>query len=372
MRRQLVPTATQRLAAVRQCRKLVHWVFVNKPGHNLGIAEHTHAVILAPMTHLCIAILRNFVYKNAQFPARPSGSGSLIMIAKNAIRNVGHLEWSRPEAAAKELVAMSTVLTEEQKTFYRNNGYLLGLPPIYSPEEMKEINGELPQLLALLHPGETAKDIREWHETSTYLYDIVMNPRIHDLVEDILGLNFFCWASSFFIKEPFTQSTVGWHQDAYYWPMHPQNSVTVWLAFDDVDEENGAMKIIPGSHLHGVIQHKRSQQTSSILTLELETGTFSDADAVDLKLKAGDVSLHDDRAVHGSPANPSSRRRAGLTIRYSGTNVKNDLAVNPNFKIYMCRGVDEFRHNPVGTPPTQRIARPSFKAVSVEESVTTM
>lgn len=260
-------------------------------------------------------------------------------------------------------------ITDEQKTFYRNNGYLLGLPSIYSAEEMRRLNADLPNLLALLRAGETAKDIREWHESSTYLYDIVMNPKIHNLVEGVLGPNFYCWASNFFIKEPFSKSTVGWHQDAYYWPMHPHNSVTVWLAFDDVDKENGGMKIIPGSHLHGVLQHKQSQRTDSVLTLELETGTFSEADAVQFKLKVGEVSLHDDRCVHGSPANPSQRRRAGLTIRYSGTNVKNDLTVNPNFKTYLCRGVDEYRHNPVGVPPTERFARTSFKAVSIEEAV---
>ena len=105
-----------------------------------------------------------------------------------------------------------------------------------------------------------------------------------------------------------------------------------------------------------------------MLTLELETGTFSEADAVQFKLKAGEVTLHDDRAAHGSPANPSSRRRAGLTMRYSGTNVKNDLSVNPNFKTYLCRGVDEFGFNPVGVRPTQRYGRPLFRAVSIEEA----
>lgn len=259
-------------------------------------------------------------------------------------------------------------LTEEQIAFYRKNGYLLGLPPIYSSAEMQQLNADLPQLLSLLKPGETTKDIREWHETSRYLYDIVMNPKIHDLVEGIFGPNFYCWASNFFIKDPFTKSTVGWHQDAYYWPMQPHNSVTVWLAFDDVDEENGAMKLIPRSHLHGVIKHKRTERTDSVLTLELETGTFQEADAIQLKLKAGEVSMHDDRCVHGSPANPSARRRAGFTIRYSGTNVKNDLSVNPNFKAYLCRGVDEFQFNPAGVPPTERFARTSFKAISREEA----
>jgi ectoine hydroxylase-related dioxygenase (phytanoyl-CoA dioxygenase family) len=259
-------------------------------------------------------------------------------------------------------------LSEDQKTFYREQGYLLGLPPIYTHGEMASLNAELPRLLALLQPGETAKDIREWHETSRYLYDIVMNPKIHDLVEGILGPNFFLWASSFFIKEPFSKSTVGWHQDAYYWPMTPHNTVTVWLAFDDVDAENGAMKLIPGSQKQGMIKHRRSAATDSILTLELERGQVREDQAIQFKLKAGEVSLHDDRAVHGSPANPSARRRAGLTLRYSGTNVKNDLSVNPHFKTYLCRGMDEFRLNPVGPVPTKRFARPDFKAVSKEEA----
>jgi len=259
-------------------------------------------------------------------------------------------------------------LTEEQKAFYQANGYLIGLPPIYTPADMARINAELPQLLALLRPDESPKDIREWHETSQYLYELCLNPKILDLVEGILGPNFYLWASSFFIKEPFSTATVGWHQDAYYWPMAPHHSVTVWLAYDDVDEENGGMKIIPGSHRAGLLKHARHDQTESILTLELEHGTFDEASAVQFKLKAGEVSLHDDRAAHGSPANPSARRRAGLTMRYSGTDVKNDLTVNPNFKTYLCRGVDEFHLNPVGTPPTQRFGRPAFRAVSVEEA----
>lgn len=259
-------------------------------------------------------------------------------------------------------------LSEQQKHSYLENGYLLGLPPIYTGEEMRRMMKDLPQLMALLRSGETAKDIREWHETSRWLFDICMNPKIHDLVEGILGPDFFLWASNFFIKEPHTKEIVGWHQDAYYWPMAPHNSVTVWLAFVDVDEENGAMKIVPGSHKSGVIQHRRSTVTDSVLTLELEKGSFREDTAVSMRLKAGEVSLHDDAAVHGSPANPSDRRRVGLTMRFSGTNVKNDLKINPHFKTYLCRGVDRFKLNPVGVEPVERFARPEFVATSIEEA----
>ncbi len=259
-------------------------------------------------------------------------------------------------------------LTADQKKFYSDNGYLLGLPPVYTGEEMRQLADDLPRLMALLRPEETAKDIREWHETSRWLFDICMNPKIHDMVEGILGPNFYLWASSFFVKEPHTKEIVGWHQDAYYWPMSPHNSVTVWLAFTDVDEQNGAMKIVPGSHKSGVIKHRRSTVTDSILTLELENKSFREDTAVSMRLKAGEVSLHDDAAVHGSPANPSDRKRAGLTMRFSGTDVKNDLNVNPNFKTYLCRGVDRFNLNPVGVIPTERFARPGFTAISIEEA----
>lgn len=266
--------------------------------------------------------------------------------------------------------SMAMSLTPNQQRSFHENGYVLGLPQIYSDEEMEQHNLDLASLMRLLTPEETAKDIREWHEASQWLFDITMNPKILDLVEGLLGPNFYMWASSFFIKEPHTTDTVGWHQDAYYWPMTPHNTVTVWLAFTDVNEENGAMKIVPKSHKSGVIKHQRHDptETNSIITLELETDSFQEDTAVSMNLDRGQISMHDDRAVHGSPANPSDRRRVGLTIRYSGTNVKNDLSVNPHFKAYLARGVDEHRHNPVGVLPTERFGRPMFKAVSIEEA----
>ena len=253
-------------------------------------------------------------------------------------------------------------LTPEQKQSFQDNGYLLGLNPIYTPREMACINADLPQLLALLKDDETPTNIREWHFQSRYLYDIVMNPRILDLVEGILGPNFYIWGSSFFVKPPHSLETVPWHQDAYYWPLYPYNTVTAWLAFDDVDEVNGGMKLIPGSHKGGLIKHRQKDDANATLSLGLADGSDFKADsAVQFKLKAGEISLHDDRAIHGSPANPSNRRRAGLTIRYSSTQVKADLAVSPDFAAHLCRGVDTFGHTPYAPVPTQRFGRHDYR-----------
>jgi len=263
---------------------------------------------------------------------------------------------------------MSKRLTDEQKKLYEANGYILGLPPVYDAQGVQELNQGLSQLMKLLHPGEDAKEIREWHESSRFLYDICTNDTILDYVEDILGPDFYLWGSNFFIKPPRSSSTVGWHQDTYYWPVEPKISATVWLAFEDVDEQNAAMRVVPGSHKAGLLKHSRSTDTDSVLTLELEGGQFREDAAVSLNLKAGQISIHDDKIVHGSLANRSDRRRAGLTIRYSSTIVKCDLSVNPHFKSYLCRGVDTYKHNPVGAIPTQMYGRLERKHVSVEEA----
>lgn len=255
-----------------------------------------------------------------------------------------------------------TRLTTAQQESYHREGYLLGLPAIYSRDEMDRINAELPSLLALLKPGEDSGEIREWHHTSTYLYEIVMHPKILDLVESLLGPNFYVWGSAFFIKPPHSPGTVPWHQDAYYWPLSPCNTVTVWVAFDDVDEANGGMKLIPGSHLGGLIKHRQKDDAHATLSLGLEDGTdFQTDSAVQFKLKAGEISMHDDRAIHGSQANPSDRRRAGLTIRYSGTNVKPDLTISPDFVAHLCRGTDTYGHTPYAPAPTERYARKDYR-----------
>lgn len=266
------------------------------------------------------------------------------------------------------VASMSIIFLSSSWVFKWENGGVIGLPPVLSPQQVRELNDGLDELMKLLRPGEDSKEIREWHESSRFLYDICTNDTILDYVEDVLGPDFYLWGSNFFIKQPHSSSTVGWHQDTYYWPLEPKISATVWLALEDADEGNAAMKVIPGSHKVGLLKHSRSSDTDSVLTLECEGGQYREDLAVSLNVKAGSISIHDDKLVHGFPANHSNRRRAGLTIRYSSTIVKCDLSVNPYFRTYLCRGVDTYKYNPVGVVPTQEFGRLERKHISVEEA----
>ncbi len=252
---------------------------------------------------------------------------------------------------------MTHRLNESQKQFYAEQGYLTGLPAVYDATGVTALNEGIQQLYQLLENGETPTEIREWHEGSQFLFDICTHPQILDYVEDILGPDFFLWASSFFTKDPHTPDIVAWHQDAYYWPLSPPESCTVWLAFSDSDRENGAMRVLPGSHRAGLIRHRKTDDENSALTLECDAGTYREEDEVYLELKAGELSLHDDKIIHGSKGNNSDRPRIGFTIRYSRTNVKCDLSVNPFFRTWHCRGVDRYNHNPRFEPPTEYYGR---------------
>jgi len=248
-------------------------------------------------------------------------------------------------------------LSDDQKRFYTENGYLTGLPPVFDPAELM---AGFEKIKGMLVQDEEPSDIIHWHRCSRWLYDLCANPDILNCVEDLLGPDIILWGSEFIVKAPRSEKTVPWHQDAYYWPLSPHNSVTIWLAFGDVDEENGAMKVIPGTHRGGIIKHRIANE-SSMLSFELESGTYSEADAVTLTIPAGGFTIHDDALIHGSPANLSDRWRIGFVIRYSSTDVKCDLSKNPDFVAYLVRGKDEYKHNPMGIPPTESFARPPYR-----------
>lgn len=246
-------------------------------------------------------------------------------------------------------------LTEEQRFFYEENGYLLGMPPVFTEQYLMDGYNKL---IGMLYEDEIPSDMMNWHLTSRWIYDVATHPQILNYVEGVLGPDFYFWSSDFIIKPPFSEKIVPWHQDAEYWAISEGSSTTVWIAFGDVDEGNGAMKVIPGTHKAGVIKHKIAGD-ASILSFELEDGVFNEADAVSLRIPAGANSLHDDRIIHGSPANKSDRWRIACVLRYTTYEVKADLTKVPTFTTFPVRGVDRFRHNPTGTPPTEMFARPA-------------
>ena len=157
----------------------------------------------------------------------------------------------------------------------------------------------------------------ESHLLFTWLNDLVRHPRILDAVEDAIGPNILCWGSSFFIKEPRNPGFVSWHQDSTYWGLDPADVVTAWVAFTDSTPANGAIRVIPRSHLLDQIPHHDTFRPENLLSRGQEIMVEVDErEATMLPLAAGEMSLHHVRLIHGSDP---IRRTRGASVSPSAT-----------------------------------------------------
>ncbi len=151
---------------------------------------------------------------------------------------------------------------------------------------------------------------------------LVSDDRLLDIAELFVGPNIALFASHYISKPPYDGQPVLWHQDGSYWPLEPMEVVTLWLAIDDSTPENGCMRVIPGTQTMQLQQVRKRTDVANVLGSEMDPALVDESKAVDVILKAGDVSVHHPNIIHGSNANRSPKRRAGLTIRYIPTSTR--------------------------------------------------
>ena len=181
-------------------------------------------------------------------------------------------------------------------------------------------------------------------------------PEILDMVEQLIGPNFALWNSSFFAKPAKFGSKTPWHQDGEYWPVRPLATCSVWVAVDHSTEENGCLRVIPGSHKNRRLRpHDYNGADGLSLPLELKSDEYDESFAENIVLRAGQISLHDVYLVHGSEPNRSERSRRGMTLRYMPTTSVFDRSLDTNKRygrlamsertLYLMRGIDQSKQN---------------------------
>lgn len=245
---------------------------------------------------------------------------------------------------------MSKTLSKHQFGEYQQQGFLFPLPAL-PDSETAELRTKLEQL-ETEHDGQLPAGInRKPHLLLTWLNELIRDPRILDPVEDILGPNILCWGSGFFIKNRNDPARVTWHQDSTYWGLSKPDIVTAWIAFTPSTEENGCMRVIPGTHRLQQLPHRDTFAQDNLLSRGQEISVSVDeSSAVDIVLAPGQMSLHHVMLVHGSEPNRSDLRRIGFAIRYLPTYVKQLAGVQDSATLV--RGKDEFGH--FGLEPVPR------------------
>jgi hypothetical protein len=171
-----------------------------------------------------------------------------------------------------------------------------------------------PERLVSAHiEGKNAEGVRG----SRDFLDLARDPGILDLVEQLIGPDIILWGCQIFCKPGGDGMAVPWHQDGHYWPIRPLATCTVWVALDPSTIENGCLRVVPGSHRGKILyDHMTESRDDIVLNQAVKPGAFDPGAALDIVLEPGQMSMHDVHLIHGSNANRSPQRRAGVAIRY--------------------------------------------------------
>jgi ectoine hydroxylase-related dioxygenase (phytanoyl-CoA dioxygenase family) len=213
-------------------------------------------------------------------------------------------------------------LSSGQVIQYNQQGFIAPLR-IFDQAQIIDIRNYFDNLLdRTVAAGGNSYSISSAHLEYGRVYDLLTHERIVSVVKDLLGENVVGWGSHFFCKMPGDGKAVAWHQDASYWPLSPSGSLTVWLAVDAADRENGCMQFLSGSQHGGHLIWRPSRPEEHNVLNQTVDNVEQYGEPVDNLLRAGEVSLHSDLLLHGSGTNHSNRRRCGLTLRYAPVGVR--------------------------------------------------
>lgn len=135
--------------------------------------------------------------------------------------------------------------------------------------------------------------------------------RAASIARQLIGQSATLDYDQFLAKRPAKPDAVfSWHQDLGYWPTGtPEpHTATCSLALDDADGENGCLRVVPGSHKSELRPHRplhgAGRDDSHVLSIALS----DDDRIVDLPLRRGDITVHDELIIHGSGGNHSEHR----------------------------------------------------------------
>jgi Phytanoyl-CoA dioxygenase (PhyH) len=235
---------------------------------------------------------------------------------------------------------MSKLLTQLQIDNYHKYGYIAPIR-VMPVEQALLLRTRLEEYES--SQGGTLKSAlrHKPHLLFAWLADLVRQEKIVDAIEDLYGGNILVWTSNFFIKDGNDPAYVSWHQDSTYWGLSKPDIVTAWVALSESNHANGAMEVIPGTHVLDQIPHRDTFAKNNALTRGQEVAVEVDqSKAVAIELQPGEMSLHHVRIIHGSPPNSSPNRRIGLAIRYIPTEVRQ---LEGDDSATLVRGVDHFQ-----------------------------
>jgi len=266
-----------------------------------------------------------------------------------------------PEHAAATLIYPEISQTLGDRFFA--DGFLCPVN-VFSPEQAQGYRAELEALERRLSGIKTGNknQLNYPHLLFRFANAICRDEKLLDVVESILGPDILVWGSTFFIKEPKTDTYVSWHQDMKYWGLSDTDGqVSAWIALNNVSQANGCMQFLPKTHLGEMVDHKDTFSDDNFLTRGQEADfTLDEEEIVHIELTAGQASFHHGKLLHASPPNHSDDRRIGYAIQFIAPHVQQNVA-SKDFAM-LVRGEDRYGHFELLNPPDDDLSPEALAA----------
>jgi len=243
---------------------------------------------------------------------------------------------------------MGKLLSAERIEGFRRDGFVFPIP-VMTESEAVGYRRRLESYEAEKGDRMAGLEMHKSYLIFTWLAELVRHPCVLDAVEDVLGPDLLCFGSSLFIKEPREPRFISWHQDSTYWTFEPPEVVTAWIALSAATIENGGMRFARGTH-RGQLPHVETVDKGNMLTRG-QTVAVDESAAVDVVLRAGEMSLHHEFTAHASRPNLTDERRIGFAIRYIPTRVRQ--TAGPPLTAMLVRGTDHYGHFEPESPPAR-------------------
>ena len=215
------------------------------------------------------------------------------------------------------------MLSNTQKAFYADNGYLM-VENAVTPDQLAELRRITYDLIDQSRNVTQTNDVFELdkghsrdnprltriklpHRQHPYFWEILRNSAVTGVLTDLLGPDTLIQTSKLNTKAPGGGAAVEWHQDWAFYPHTNDDMLAFGLMLEDVTQANGPLQVIPGTHKGPILSH----HANGVFCGAIDPGDplFQADKAVTLTGKAGDMTVHHARVLHGSAPNLSDRNR---------------------------------------------------------------
>lgn len=229
-------------------------------------------------------------------------------------------------------IESSETSADQQRALYEEHGYLV-YPEMLDVADVGRLRAALDEIL------EEARGLTETNEEfgvtrgvdggyhvrrvfdpvarHEAFMELAFNSRIVDAVENLIGPDIQLHHSKLNLKPPSSpDARFEWHQDYPFFPHTNYDLIAVLVHIDEATTENGALRVVPGSHKGGPRDHVFSQDGAFSSRLEDQSVVTDETKIVSLPCPSGGVEMHHCNMLHSSTANLGSNPRSAIVLQY--------------------------------------------------------